>query len=64
MTIIYPGWLWLFAAAALYIFYSVNKSNKNRKQNKREVLKAKHEELLTILRKNKINSNEEKNEEV
>ena len=62
MTIIYPGWLLPFAAAALYIFYAVNKSNKIRKQNRREVLKAKQKELLTMFRNRDKNSNEDKNE--
>lgn len=52
-----PGWLWFLAAAALYMFYAVNKSNRNRKNNRHEHIKAKQDELIEMLRrKNDDNS--------
>ncbi|CAN5168169.1 hypothetical protein BH11BAC6_BH11BAC6_01160 [soil metagenome] len=62
MTFYLPGWLWLFVAAALYIFYAVNKSNSKRKQHRRDHIKEKQEQLIALLRtKNEEDSTMENN---
>lgn len=62
MTFYLPGWMWIAIAAALYIFYAVNKSNKNRRQSRKEVFRIKQEQLLNIIRSRDKNSTEEQNE--
>lgn len=62
MTFYLPGWMWIAIAAAMYIFYAVNKSNKNRRQSRKEVFRIKQEQLLNIIRSRDKNSTEEQNE--
>lgn len=48
-------------AITMYIFYSVNKSNRNRREIRREHLLEKQEEMIQMLKDKK---NEEQNDEV
>ena len=47
---------------ALYFFYSFNRKNRLKKEERQDRLKERQEELLTILRNRDKNSNEDKNE--
>jgi Ca2+/Na+ antiporter len=53
MSVYLPGWLWFFAAAALYLFYALNRSRRIRNRIKQERLEEKQEEIMELLRKKK-----------
>ena len=61
MTIYVPvGGIAVFIA--LYFFYSINRKNRLKKEERQDRLKERQEELLTMLRNRDKDSNKEKEE--
>lgn len=50
MTTIFPGWGFIVAAIAIYLFYAVSKTNRSRRESRHERFKEKQEELIRMLR--------------
>ena len=57
-----PGWGWLIAIAALYLFYATNRSSRIRRERRQERISDRHEELLEMLRQKKEADSDTKHE--
>lgn len=49
-TTIFPGWGFIVAAMAIYLFYAISKTNRSRREHRHERFKEKQDELLRILK--------------